>query len=441
MALDSIATFSERIAALELDDHRERFKTANWHTMADLAFEVRECNNEEKFEQKILIPGLGSVDHKHAGRLRRLFYEAFTLAAVDLKQRVGGSVADGPRRVTTAERRERFLKVERRLAPGIVIRGELEPSERLIDRCIHIWDANTVRYLPLECCTKRAMEIRGVDKDPMWASVPDPTTGLMRLKQVVEDTSSPISSQFELIHALMRRALALEMGDLLSFENHELLRNKYVAALMKTPFSGFARFTMEQMIEADIHLFRILADKTREGVRRVGVQDRPLDKVFAEALREDDFVQAMTPRLAPSAGFQRDPSLAQAISDAFGGSAAASSNHNPNPKKRPRSRANKDGKPKPTIEKPAPAAAQPKATGKGNGKTSGPRLPAGLFGMCPRSNATTGAKRLCFSFNLSTCKAASPGAECAKGAHLCMKPLADGSACSAPHGALACTAS
>ena len=118
MALDSVAAFSERIAKLELDEHRERFKAANWKTMGDLAFEVREGNNEETFARKILVPGLGSADHKDAGRLRRLFYESFTLAALDLKLRVGGTVADGPRRITAAERRESSPELSAASHPG-----------------------------------------------------------------------------------------------------------------------------------------------------------------------------------------------------------------------------------------------------------------------------------------------------------------------------------
>ena len=67
------------------------------------------------------------------------------------------------------------------------------------------------------------------------------------------------------------------------------------------------------------------------------------------------------------------------------------------------------------------------------------RLPPGLHGMCPRSSRETNTKRLCFSFNLGTCNAAQPGQDCAKGAHLCMKPTANGEACSQPHWALRCT--
>ena len=67
------------------------------------------------------------------------------------------------------------------------------------------------------------------------------------------------------------------------------------------------------------------------------------------------------------------------------------------------------------------------------------KMPAGLHGMMPRSSAATGSKRMCYSFNLGGCQAAAPGQECAKGAHLCMKPAANGEACSKPHGSQGCS--
>jgi hypothetical protein len=94
-----------------------------------------------------------------------MFFEAFMLASVHLKQTVGAPESDGPRRVTAPERRERFLRVEKRLTPAIVMRGELEVSEKLMECCIDIYDCNSMKYIPVELCTKREMEIQGIEKD------------------------------------------------------------------------------------------------------------------------------------------------------------------------------------------------------------------------------------------------------------------------------------
>jgi hypothetical protein len=172
---------------------------------------------------------------------------------------------------------------------------------------------------------------------------------------------------------------------------------------------------------------------------------RPFDRVFAEILKHEDFTQAMQPRLAVPQGQQRQQNLAAAVAQTFGDTGAAAVEKSEGQKRRARKAQNKrDAKqvqqnPKPKIQSP-PANQGGKAKGKGK-PFDGPRLPAGLYGMCPRSNQATNAKRLCFAFNLGQCAAASPGGDCVKGAHLCMKPLPNGEACSAPHGAHACTAS
>ena len=52
--------------------------------------------------------------------------------------------------------------------------------------------------------------------------------------------------------------------------------------------------------------------------------------------------------------------------------------------------------------------------------------PAALAGSAMRSSKASGALRMCFSYNLGTCK---PKGECSKGAHLCSK-MVNGEACS-----------
>jgi hypothetical protein len=244
-----------------------------------------------------------------------------------------------------------------------VIRGELEPSIALIDRCVHMADSNCLKYLPFELCTKRDMEMRGIEKDPEWAQSPDPFTGLMKFKLMDHASRSPVDSQFGLIFALQRRGLALDMADLLSFENHEILRGKFIAALMKTPFSGFARFTVEQVVEADIEFFKLLSEHCRDGIRRQGAVTRPFDRVFAEVLKHEDFTQAMQPRLAPPQGVQRQQNLAAAVAQAFSTPGAAptlSQSAEKNARKRATAQVQQNLKPKPS---PPP----PTVGGKGSG--------------------------------------------------------------------------
>jgi hypothetical protein len=433
MALDSPAVFSEKIIELELTEHQERFTRAKWRTLGNLAFAMPQKGTEEEFRKHVLEKGLGDADHDDAHKLRRLFFEAFMLASIHLKQTVGGLESDGPRRMTAPERRERFVRVEKRLSPAVLLRGELEVSKALIDRCVAIWDENSLKYVPLELCTKREMEIQGIEKDPLWQSVPDPVSGLMKFRKLEDDKRSPIDSQFAYMFAMQRRALAFEMADLIAYEKHELLRNRLVQALMEEPFDGFQGLTMDQIVRADVVFFTLLNDQARDGLRRHGALERPLDLIFEATLLHPKFTAALTHRLAPP-----PQSGAAAIARAFGNpnvvteTAPAGAGKG---KKRP----NNGGGPK-AQPKPKPLQVQKGGKGKGAKKAErgGPRLPLGLIGMCARSSPETLEKRLCFSFNLGTCKQVSPGQECAKGWHLCMKPKANGDACSQAHPATTC---
>ena len=436
MALDSAAAFSERVQELLLDGHKEKFTQAGWSTMAHLAFACPQNADDATFVKKVVIPGLGVADHTDEAILRRFYYECFMAASADLRRRNDPDAEDAPRKMPAAERRERFMRVEKRLSPGVKMVGELEVSHRLIERCVTLVDANSIKYVPLECCTKRDSEVQGIEKEPTWEQYPDPILGTMRLKMSRDELRSPIDCQFAFEYALKRRGIAMEMADMLSYENHELLRELFVEAIMEEPYAGFQRFSLDQIIEADRHFWKLMARATRDGIRRSGCRDRPCDLVMEKVLASRAFTVAMTPRQLTrgAAPAEQQPALSNT-------SAAASSivqGVTRSQLKKQKQQA-KTGR---ALPAPPPQLALKNGSAKGGAgkaRTGTVRLPPGLHGMCARSSKATNSKRLCFSYNLGNCQAASPGNECAKGAHLCMKPSANGEACSKSHSQKNCT--
>ena len=97
-------------------------------------------------------------------KLRRLFYEAHTLAIVDMKSRLDRGEEDQPRKLLGPERLERMNLLRQRL-PGFTIEGQLEFSHALLDKCIDQYDRNELRVIPLEECTWRLQELEGVKRD------------------------------------------------------------------------------------------------------------------------------------------------------------------------------------------------------------------------------------------------------------------------------------
>ena len=202
MALDSADTFDERVKPRHLTACAERFRQANWHTFADLAFATSFSPGGDKtvFTGEIIVKGLGSADHADRPRLRRLFWEAFTLASADMRAQVSKGPDDVPRVIPNAEREARRARVVARLT-GLEVEEDpnLDVSDKLIDRCIHMSDSNRLAYLGPALCTKRSMELCGVNSDPLWASQPD-MAGVMRLKKMESDDCVILDDQIALMY-------------------------------------------------------------------------------------------------------------------------------------------------------------------------------------------------------------------------------------------------
>ena len=431
MALDSPASFEERVLEIGLGAHLAAFEAAKWKTFAHLAFAVPQGVSEAVFAEKVLVPGLGNADHEDASVLRRLFYESFMMASADLRRRTDPVSDDAIRKMPAAERRERFKRTETRLI-GLKMVGQLEVSHRLIERCGELEASNAIKHIHLEHCTTRDDEVRGIEKDPTWSQYPDPESGTMRLKLLRDDLRNQVDSQFALNFSLQRRNIAMDMADVMSYENGELLRSEFIAAMMETPEDGYQPFSLENLMAADVTFWTLLARETRDGVRRQGRVERPCDKVFEKVLSSRKFQQAMTPRQV-TASSRRAPPPQLAIEN------RGQLGKTKGQVKRENKAANKI---KAAFASPPPQAAikgKGAAKGKTKGATDKVKLPPGLMGMCARSSPQTGSKRMCFGFNLGSCSACAPGQECAKGAHLCMKPSAGGQACSKTHAASSCT--
>jgi hypothetical protein len=216
MALDSSATFFERMQYLELGAHGEHFKTIGWITFSKLAYATTYTpgGDEDKYTEEITVKGLKDANHPDKGVLRRLFFEAYTLSAGDLKSQLESPTLDAPRVVPNAERLARRKRAAEQL-PGLELKGELDISDALLDRTIDMYDRNGIYYLGLELCTKRQTSLMGPQKDRLWEPVPN-AVGTFQFRKVDDPTRANVDSQFSFTLALQRRALALMMGDLLA---------------------------------------------------------------------------------------------------------------------------------------------------------------------------------------------------------------------------------
>eukprot|EP00972_Heterocapsa_arctica_P030160 4442944-Heterocapsa_arctica.AAC.1 len=68
------------------------------------------------------------------------------MAAADLKRRIETTGDEGPRKVPAVERYERRERVAARLQ-GLTLDGELDVSNRLLDRAMGLYEDNIIQYI------------------------------------------------------------------------------------------------------------------------------------------------------------------------------------------------------------------------------------------------------------------------------------------------------
>ena len=255
--------------------------------------------------------------------------------------------------------------------------------------------------------------------------------GFLKMQQHIPEDMCSVATQSLFENAFVRRNLALDMADVMSFELGERLRRSLVAALTEDVPPGYCTVSLNQLVTADKKFWVKLASETCGGVKRCGEPERPGDVEGAKILEGVLFNLMLAPRaFAPATSVApRDTQQAQG----------------PSKKSKEVIRQHaKVEKAKAFREQLAAPGGKGSQGGKakgGKGAKGNPiRLPPGLEGMATKTSAATGMRRLCFGFNLGSCQAASPGNACAKGLHACMKPLgADSEACGDNHAASACT--
>ncbi|CAE7029147.1 unnamed protein product, partial [Symbiodinium sp. KB8] len=155
--------------------------------------------------------------------------------------------------VVTAELKqqvERYDKQVKRLS-GVSIKGSSEPSERLVDVCVAIYERNQLQYVP-------------------W--------------------SRPCSAG----------ALAMEQANIVSYTLLDLWHQRLMKARLTDPPPGYSRPSFDQLRLADQELFSELQDETRSGIQALS-SGRPVDNLIKDVMHRAEVSSLLLPLPAPSA--------------------------------------------------------------------------------------------------------------------------------------------
>jgi hypothetical protein len=294
--MESTAAFHAKVTTFGLGEFIPKMTDLGWTSFAVLAYVseyVPGVSSTDSFDKELAIPLFGIAAHVKRPQLRRLFVTAFTMATEDLKQNIETTGSEEiARPMPKEEREDRRDNLDKRLS-GLELEFEYDPSIRLVNLAHELFDLNHVRYIQWEDCTMRNQELDGQKKDKSWE--PDPK-GFVREHEVTVHKRADLGSDQLLRQALARRAIALDMAGLITFEASELWHNLLFRAYNESPEEGYKRVSLEQIRRADRKLFEHVNSLCRKGVRPLPDKTLPFEIAFKDGMQSLKINLCLAPR-------------------------------------------------------------------------------------------------------------------------------------------------
>ena len=379
---DSKAVFKKRFLEIGLTDaNYEAFNAEGLNTLGTFAFA---CNYapgaaDERPLVTLATNVLGSAPStKEMACIRRLFSEAYSTIAADIRTKVEACDEASVKKLAPAERSQRLKDQQVRLA-GLDLRGNYEPGDSLVDRAVAAYESDRVIYITWDVCVSRDHEIvTGTKKD---ANLSFDSSGTLKLTKRDQVEPCSTANEMQVRYCLIRRGLALDQANIMCFKLHDRLAEKLMNARMEEPPAGCVKLSLKQIETADKKFWTLMAEKTRDGIKS-SPAGRPCDLNFDACLDSPEFLNLLQHRFAPPA--------------AVAGPSKTKPADEPRPKK-----------PRTDFQ-----------SAKGATKGNFMRVPSDLLSLGCVATTTKG-HRLCFDYNLKRCKLPVKDQRCGKGLHLC----------------------
>ena len=205
--------------------------------------------------------------------LRQLSYEAITISVAAIKQRVEPSVEGQVKRLPPQERDERMRKISGKIT-GFTITGDYEPAHSIVDFFTTMIEEGAPKYLALSKCVSREQELLSQRVDKRIVVLEDQK---LQVKNHAPDITADLSTDLKLQSAFIRRGIACEQANLMTYEAHEKIRHAFMAHMTRDAPPGFKGPDMSAILRADRELWMRAYDKCKSDL-----------KVNAEPRRSND---------------------------------------------------------------------------------------------------------------------------------------------------------
>jgi hypothetical protein len=308
-SLDSVAVFKARLAKMRIGDLFSDLERLGWDTLGSFAFAAGANMNgssvdDKAFNEHVVIPLFGAEPDPRLAQVRRLHFEAYMQTVGELHRRnAHPETEDKPKTLAAPERAARLEEIGLVLANVLTVKGDLEPSDALVDKLSHMQDGTGVlRYVPLEEVGRRDHEVRGIKKDQYWKT--DPVSGTLKMQEVGGEVGADISTDYFFHRTLMRRGVAMHMSHLLHYNLHDSLVRWYMDELHRAAPLGYAQVSIDQIHRVDKEIWIRLADETRGGLQiDMASGNFVLDALLPKIMLEARIVNLLNPhQVAMSSG-------------------------------------------------------------------------------------------------------------------------------------------
>ena len=418
--LDSVAVFKARLEKMRIGDLFSDLERLGWDTLGSFAFAAGANFNgssvdDKTFNELVVTPLFGDQPDPRLAQVRRLHFEAYMQTVGELHRRnANPETEDKPKTLAAPERAARLEEISLVLGHVLTVRGDLEPSDALVDKLSHMQDGTGVlRYVPLEDVGRRDQEVQGIKKDLFWKT--DPGTGTLKMLEVGREVGADISTDYFFHRTLMRRGVAMHMSHLLHYNIHDSLVRWYLDELHREAPPGYAQVSIDQIHRVDKEIWIRLADETRGGLQPVMASGAfVLDAILPKIMLEARIVNLLNPhQVAMSSGGRQAPPAPTGVKR--GGDAAALQSALAENKRLKQQLKGKGGK---------GGGGKDKGGKAGNPGGSKVKMPAELTGL----PATINGVNACFDFNMKKgCSNSIDGNDmCHRGKHGCIRCGATG---------------
>ena len=287
----------------------------------------------------------------------------------------------------SAPDRDARLTRQRDQLRGLDLTGPLEPAHGLYDLCAQMVKRDEVAYISPSRCLSRQQELTGA-KPEKELQLDASRTGLVIKEQSMTQEIN-LTSDLASYQAMQRRALAMDLTNLASYEVMKRWTDRMFAIFAQPAAPGFQKVSQAQLLRADRQAFMRLSETFHGSLKVMPIAGKPLDPMIEKLESGVSVTYFMLPVSSQT------------------GSSSSQGDANKADKKR-QDTAN--------AEKPQPNKFQKGSMGKGKGKNKKrePML-SGLKGMLSR---TPQGDQICYGYNLGKCK---QGSACPR-KHVCAVP-------------------